>query len=99
MLHAIMALIRDYPAECAHRSLLHGHLTGSSWILNESRTHALMTHHRQLNRWLQLGGHADGDLDLQRVATREAQEESGLKSVRCVSSIPYDVDVHTIPAK
>ena len=38
----------------------------------------LLTHHRKLDRWLQLGGHADGDRDLARVALKEAEEESGL---------------------
>jgi 8-oxo-dGTP pyrophosphatase MutT (NUDIX family) len=99
MLADIIHLINAHPTDCASRSLLHGHLTASAWILNSSRTHVLMTHHRKLNRWLQLGGHADGDLDLERVALREAQEESGLKSVHCVERVPFDVDVHTIPAR
>jgi 8-oxo-dGTP pyrophosphatase MutT (NUDIX family) len=92
-------LIHSHPANCASRSLLHGHLTASAWILNASRTHVLMTHHRKLKRWLQLGGHADGDLDLERVALREAEEESGLKSLHCLASVPFDVDIHTIPAR
>jgi 8-oxo-dGTP pyrophosphatase MutT (NUDIX family) len=99
MLADTIRLIHAHPTDCASRSLLHGHLTASAWILNSSRTHVLMTHHRKLNRWLQLGGHADGDLDLARVALREAQEESGLKSVHCLASVPFDVDVHTIPAR
>jgi 8-oxo-dGTP pyrophosphatase MutT (NUDIX family) len=98
MLQRTIELVREYPAECASRTLLHGHLTASAWILNAHRTHVLLTHHRKLNRWLQLGGHADGDLNLERVALREAQEESGLTSVRCVASTPFDVDVHTIPS-
>ncbi|GIS47576.1 MAG: hypothetical protein Ct9H90mP20_2460 [Candidatus Neomarinimicrobiota bacterium] len=35
-----------------------------------------MTHHYQLNKWLQLGGHADGNENLLDVATNEAIEES-----------------------
>jgi 8-oxo-dGTP pyrophosphatase MutT (NUDIX family) len=99
MLADTLRLIQSHPADCASRELLHGHLTASAWIVNAGHTHALMTHHRKLNRWLQLGGHADGDLDLKRVALREAQEESGLKSIHCLSSAPFDVDVHTIPAR
>jgi 8-oxo-dGTP pyrophosphatase MutT (NUDIX family) len=98
MLQRTINLVREYPAECASRTLLHGHLTASAWILNAHRTHTLLTHHRKLNRWLQLGGHADGDLNLERVALREAQEESGLTSVQSVASTPFDVDVHTIPS-
>ena len=99
MLADTIHLIQSYPTRCANRELLHGHLTASAWIVNAGRTHALMTHHRKLNRWLQLGGHADGDLDLERVALREAQEESGLKSIHRLASAPFDVDVHTIPAR
>jgi 8-oxo-dGTP pyrophosphatase MutT (NUDIX family) len=84
---------------CCERSLKSGHLTGSAWILDETGTYALMTHHRKLDRWLQLGGHADGDFDLLAVALREAREESGLTEFRVVSSAPFDVDVHLIPAR
>ena len=64
--------------DCFERHLAEGHLTGSAWILDRSRTRALLTHHRKLDCWIQLGGHADGDSDLLRVAAREAREESGL---------------------
>ena len=39
-----------------------------------------MTHHRKLRMWLQLGGHADGEKNLFKVALREAEEESGIQS-------------------
>jgi ADP-ribose pyrophosphatase YjhB (NUDIX family) len=58
-----------------------------------------LTYHRKLGMWLQLGGHADGDLDLAAVAMREAEEESGLKRLRAVSTALFDVDRHLIPAR
>jgi 8-oxo-dGTP pyrophosphatase MutT (NUDIX family) len=85
--------------ECFERSLELGHVTGSAWIVDPTRTRCLLTHHRKLGRWLQLGGHADGDPDVPRVALREAQEESGLSSVRPVSGEIFDCDVHPIPAR
>ncbi|MBL6448359.1 NUDIX hydrolase [Fulvivirga sp. 29W222] len=84
---------------CFERSLKEGHITGSAWIINETSTKALLTHHHKLNRWLQLGGHADGDPDIINVATKEALEESGLKSIRLVSKSIFDIDIHTIPAR
>src|SRR5215204_3717077 len=64
--------------DCFLRSQLDGHLTGSAWILDPSRTKTLLTHHKKLEKWVQLGGHADGNPDLWDVARREASEESCL---------------------
>jgi 8-oxo-dGTP pyrophosphatase MutT (NUDIX family) len=75
-----------------------GHLTGSAWLVSRDGLRALLTHHRKLGRWLQLGGHADGDADLARVALREAEEESGLTDLEVETSI-FDLDRHRIPAR
>ena len=85
--------------KCAERSHAAGHLTGSAWIVDAGRRVTLLTHHRKLEKWLQLGGHADGDLDLLAVAGREGREESGLGSLRLVSAALFDVDRHWIPAR
>jgi 8-oxo-dGTP pyrophosphatase MutT (NUDIX family) len=84
---------------CAERALAIGHLTGSAWIVDASRSRTLLTHHRKLEKWLQLGGHADGDLDLLAVALREAAEESGLTQLRPLSLALFDVDRHWIPPR
>lgn len=85
--------------DCFERSCLAGHLTGSAWVLDPARERVVLTHHRKLDRWLQLGGHADGDPDLLAVALREAQEEAGLTRLRPVGLAPFDVDRHRIPAR
>ena len=81
------------------RTLTIGHVTASTWIVDPSRARALLTHHRKLRRWIQLGGHVDGDVDVRRAALREACEESGLRSLRFASDAIYDVDIHPIPAR
>jgi 8-oxo-dGTP pyrophosphatase MutT (NUDIX family) len=86
-------------ADCFERSLQIGHITGSAWIVDRERTCALLTHHRKLDKWLQLGGHADGDPDIFRVALREAREESNLEAIRAVSADVFDIDIHVIPAR
>ena len=83
---------------CFERDCWAGHITGSCWLINEAGSHVLLTHHRKLGKWLQLGGHSDGDPDTLAVARREAQEESGLDIVTTGSGI-FDLDVHEIPAR
>ena len=83
---------------CFDRQLEIGHITGSAWVVNAPRTHVLLMHHRKLNRWLQPGGHADGEPDVLKVALNEAEEETGLQQLKAVSNTIFDVDVHEIPA-
>ena len=89
-------------SDCFERTCIPGHITASAWIVSADRRRYLLTHHRKLDRWLQLGGHADGDADGLAVALREAREESGMTSFEVVEVQPglalFDVDVHLIPA-
>lgn len=78
------------------RERLDGHFTASAWLVDRSRRRVLLTHHRKLGIWVQLGGHADGDPDLRRVALREAEEESGLPGLRVEPEL-FDLDRHWIP--
>lgn len=80
------------------RERLAGHYTASAWLVDAAGERLLMTHHRKLDRWLQLGGHADGDRDLARVALREAGEESGLTGLVVLPEI-FDLDRHWIPGR
>lgn len=83
------------------REEVSGHITGSALVVNPMRTHVLLTHHRKLGKWIQLGGHSDGDANTLRVAHREAYEESGLppESIIPVSEHIFDIDIHDIPAR
>ncbi|MHA7130975.1 NUDIX hydrolase [Algoriphagus namhaensis] len=81
------------------RSRIAGHFTASAWIVNRKRTHTLLTLHKKLGRWLQLGGHADGEENLALVALKEANEESGLKTLNMVDSTIFDIDKHIIPER
>jgi 8-oxo-dGTP pyrophosphatase MutT (NUDIX family) len=75
-----------------------GHFTGSAWVVSGDGRRTLLTHHRKLDRWLQPGGHADGEVDLRNVALREAQEETGLHDL-VVEEAVFDLDRHSIPAR
>ena len=98
----VRTLLADYE-RCFFRDCFPGHITSSAWIVSRESGAVLLTHHRKLERWLQLGGHADGESDVLASARREAEEESGLREFsaiprpgRCES---LDLDVHDIPAR
>lgn len=93
----MLNFVRSTP-ECFQRSNREGHMTGSAWLLNPAGSKALLTLHHKLGRWMQTGGHADGDADLLRVALREAAEESGIHGITPVSTEIFDIDIHRIPA-
>lgn len=85
--------------ECFDRAFKAGHVTASAWLLNHDRTKALLTHHRKLNQWMQLGGHCEKrDRDLLSAAIREAREESGLFSIEPLRTDLFDIDIHQIPS-
>ncbi|RMH18316.1 MAG: NUDIX domain-containing protein [Acidobacteria bacterium] len=94
----VEAFVRRH-RRCFDRGLEVGHLTASAWLVDGDGARVLLTHHRKLGRWIQLGGHADGDGDLLRVALREAEEESGLRRLEPLSRGIFDLDVHPIPAR
>ncbi len=99
MLARVLEFVREHP-DCFERSLAAGHVTGSAWIVDAARTHALLTHHAKLGLWLQPGGHCDGDSNVLRVALREAAEESGLTELApLLGGAIFDVDAHEIPAR
>ena len=90
----ILNFVAEHP-DALHRSCLEGHFTGSSWVVDHHATRGLILLHSKVNRWLQPGGHADGDGFLQMVALREATEETGILGLE-VWSDPIDIDVHLI---
>jgi 8-oxo-dGTP pyrophosphatase MutT (NUDIX family) len=92
-----LELLKDRKAY--ERDHLPGHMTGSAWIVDETRQFVLLTHHAKLDRWLQPGGHADGDEDIYNVAIREAEEETGIKEHKLLSTELFDIDIHLIPER
>jgi 8-oxo-dGTP pyrophosphatase MutT (NUDIX family) len=91
----ILALLDEHEAALADRTTAPGHLTGSALVVDADRQRVLLLLHRKLGRWLQPGGHADGDHELAGVALREATEETGIAGLRVL--VPaVDVDVHSV---
>ncbi|MBY0399228.1 NUDIX hydrolase [Myxococcota bacterium] len=99
----VLSLLESEP-RCFERDCFRpGHITASAWIVSRESRAVLLTHHRKLDRWLQLGGHTDGESDVLASALREAREESGLGDFGVIPSdgplCILDVDVHAIPAR
>lgn len=99
----IRSLVETEPRCFERDCYVPGHITASCWILHPDNERVLLTHHRKLGRWLQLGGHAEGESEVQRVALREAREESGMSDFAPIpvgdASGLFDLDVHLIPAR
>jgi len=85
----------DQHPDALLRSCEEGHLTGSALVVDHSGDHVLVLFHRKAQRWLQPGGHADGDANLAGVARREAEEESGIGGL-VVLVPPIDLDIHQV---
>lgn len=76
-----------------------GHITGSAWIISSDRKKVLLTHHKKLNKWLQLGGHTEENETIYEASLREAKEESGLLNLDFFVKNIFDIDVHLIPER
>ena len=107
-------LVKNYPTNDSHKERIlefliknedfwtknnkSGQITASCWVVNKERTKALMTHHKKLNRWLQIGGHLETeDHFIVDACLRELKEESGLTRFRLLQDSIFDLDVHHIP--
>ncbi|MDQ6808065.1 MAG: NUDIX hydrolase [Verrucomicrobiota bacterium] len=85
--------------DCFVRSCFPAHFTGSALVVSAEGSKTLLHHHGKLDRWLQFGGHCDGEEDVLQVARREAREESGIEALIVAAARPFDLDIHKIPAR
>ena len=90
----IVAFVDAHP-DALLRSCVEGHLTGSALVVELGTGRVLLMHHAKHRRWLQPGGHADGQANLALTALREAGEESGIEGL--VVAVPaLDLDIHRV---
>lgn len=76
-----------------------GHVTASALVIDPARERVLLTLHRKLRMWLQMGGHCEPvDTSVAEAALREATEESGVAGLTLLPGGPVRLDRHPIPA-
>jgi 8-oxo-dGTP pyrophosphatase MutT (NUDIX family) len=85
-------------SNCFERTLLIGHVTASALIFDSKVKQVLLIHHKKLNKWLQPGGHCDGDSFTLGVAQKEVLEETGL-NIPLANQPIFDLDIHVIPER
>jgi 8-oxo-dGTP pyrophosphatase MutT (NUDIX family) len=91
----VLGALDLHAAALAARTTAPGHLTASGVVVDASRRRVLVLQHAKLRRWLQPGGHADGDHELAGVALKEASEETGIDGLAVL--VPaIDLDVHEV---
>ena len=90
---ALLLHLLSEGADLTLRENLEAHLTASAWVVTPDREKVLMAYHNLYNSWAWLGGHADGDWDLARVARQEAEEESGITGLMQVIDGPVSLEI------
>ena len=88
----ILAFLRT-GADFLTRENTAAHLTASAWVVSPDRSQVVMVYHNLYQSWSWMGGHADGDWDLLRVAKKEVMEECGLSELRVVSPEIFSLEV------
>jgi 8-oxo-dGTP pyrophosphatase MutT (NUDIX family) len=94
----IIAFINSTP-DCFDR--VHhagGHVTGSALLFSRDLKKVLLNHHKIFDCWMQFGGHADGESNIENVALREVIEESGISSLKRLGTGIVDIDIHLVAA-
>ena len=78
------------------RANLVGHICVSTWIVNKNRNKILMIYHNLFKTWAWVGGHADKDTNLLRVAIKGIQEETSVTKLNALSPYPIDINMMVV---
>ena len=79
------------------RENLEGHITCSSWIVDQKMEKVLLIHNKKFDKWLQPGGHMEKGETVFEAAIREGTEETGIKDLDFYMKEIFDIDIHQIP--
>lgn len=93
----MIEFVQGHP-DCFERSCVPDHVTGSAWLINPNASSVLLTYHKKLRKWLQLGGRVDGQQKYLQTAIREPQKESRIEKIFPVNENIFNAEIHLIPA-
>lgn len=98
---ATIAAVKNFLAKKKLNISLRDKITGSAWIFNPNNGKVLLTQHKKLKRWVQLGGHYEtvDSENIQKTALREAIEESGIESLTNHSSEIFNINIYLSSCK
>ncbi|MFH0179000.1 NUDIX hydrolase [Streptomyces cacaoi] len=75
-----------------------GHITASALVIDPEGGRVLLTLHKKMRMWLQMGGHCEpADETVRAAALREATEESGIGGLALLPGGPVRLDRHHTP--
>lgn len=84
---------------CVDRKNMNGHIDADALVVHNNKV--LMIYHKNLQKWLQPGGHIESvDENIFDAAIREVKEETGLDVERVegtFAEIPISIDVQIVP--
>lgn len=87
----ILYFLKNYEDIFLRKNLI-AHMTASSWVVDKTHQKVLMAYHNLYDSWAWLGGHADGETDLRKVAHREIVEESSIREVSLLSDNIFSLE-------
>ncbi|WSQ11706.1 NUDIX hydrolase [Streptomyces sp. NBC_01231] len=95
--HAYLDHLSEHP-DGMWKACEDGHITASAMVIDPEHGRVLLTLHRKLRMWLQMGGHCEpADETLAAAALREGTEESGISGLRLLPGGPVRLDRHRTP--
>ena len=95
-----MVALSAAPDCCRRSHYVPGHFTASSFVFSPDLSQVALIWHPRFARWLQPGGHIEGeDVDVWAAARREVAEELGLSALEPLHDGLWDIDIHDIPAR
>lgn len=89
-------ILENYQDKAFFRDLKFGHITSSAIVLDKTHKYILLAFHNIYKSWAWLGGHADGEFDLEKLSKREVQEETGLEDLELISNDYSSIEILTV---